>query len=144
MILFAYDGEIDREELLSAIDEKLKERGEKPIGTIRYDERGAPVCEGHFVSITHTGAKIVIAVSATPVGVDIERSDRVPPRGAADIKRWTAYEAHCKLTGTGVRLSDVRRGLPHFDVRYFDIFGGYTLAVAGGDSRCATVLLSKR
>lgn len=144
MILFAYDGEIAREELLSAIDEKLKERGEKPIGTIRYDERGAPVCEGYFVSITHTGAKIVIAVSATPVGIDLEKSDRVPLRGAADIKRWTAYEAHCKLTGAGVRLSDVREGLPREEARYFDIFPGYTLAVAGGERDCETVLLPKR
>lgn len=142
MILFAYDGEIAREELLSAIDEKLKERGEKPIGTIRYDERGAPVCKGYFVSITHTGAKIVIAVSATPVGIDLEKSDRASR--VSDIQSWTAYEARRKLTGEGIRLSDVREGLPREEARYFDIFPGYTLAVAGGERDCETVLLPKR
>ena len=142
MMLFAYDGEIAREELLAAIDEKLKERGEKPIGAIRYDERGVPVCENHFVSITHTDAKIVIAVSAMPVGIDLEKSDRASR--VSDIQSWTAYEAHRKLTGEGIRLSDVREGLPREEARYFDIFPGYTLAVAGGERDCETVLLPKR
>ena len=144
MILFAYDGDIAREDLLAAIDEELKARGETPIGAIRYDERGAPVCENCFVSITHTDAKIVIAVSVSPVGVDIEKSNRALPRGISGVNAWTAYEAHCKLTGEGIRLSDVREGVPHIEARYFDIFYGYTLAVAGGDAHCETVLLPKR
>ena len=139
MILFAYDGDIAREDLLAVIDEELKARGETPIGAIRYDERGAPVCENCFVSITHTDAKIVIAVSVSPVGVDIEKSNRALPRGISGVNAWTAYEAHCKLTG-----EDVREGVPHIEARYFDIFPGYTLAVAGGDAHCETVLLPKR
>lgn len=144
MILFACDGDIAREELLAAIDEKMKTRGENPIGAIRYNERGAPVCENYFVSITHTGTKIVIAVSMLPVGIDIEKSDRALPRGISGVNAWTAYEAHCKLTGEGIRLSKVREGVPHIEARYFDIFPGYTLAVTGGDAHCETVLLPKR
>ena len=144
MILFAYDGEVERGALLAEIDKALASRGMLPLGQVRHDDKGAPVCDNYFISITHTDVKIIVAVSRVPVGVDIERSDRRPPRGVPDMASWTAYEAHCKSHGEGIRVSDIRSGLPRIRARRFDIFGGYTLAVAGGDDDCETVMLPKR
>lgn len=144
MILYACDGEIGREELLAQIDADLFERGQEPLSPIGYSDRGAPIGRHHFVSITHTGTKIVIAVSSSPVGVDIERNDRKLALRGADVAAWTAYEATAKLRGDGIRLSEVRDGVPKCEARYFDIFCDHTTAVAGGDPSCTVVYLPKR
>lgn len=144
MMIFAAHNAPDRDALIAAIDAELRETGLAGLGQVRYDDRGAPRCDNHFVSITHTDAKIIVAVSASPVGVDIERTNRKPPRGAGDMRRWTAYEAWAKMRGDGIRLSEVRAGVPDVAARYFDIFDGYTVAVAGGDPDCTVVYLPKR
>lgn len=53
---------------------------------ITYDITGKPVCDGCFVSLSHSGDFAVCAVSSSPVGVDIERlrSD-ISPRLADKI-----------------------------------------------------------
>ena len=125
MILFAYDGEVERGALLAEIDKALASRGMLPLGQVRHDDKGAPVCDNYFISITHTDVKIIVAVSRVPVGVDIEKirepNYKTIKRFCTDdeeeyilsasdeaekIKRyfsvWTLKEAYFKCTGEGI------------------------------------------
>ncbi len=47
---------------------------------VTYDSYGKPVCDGCYISLSHSGDLAVCAVSSSPVGVDIEmlRSDINP------------------------------------------------------------------
>lgn len=90
---------------------------------LQKESSGRPLFCGTdaFVSITHTTGMAAAAVSALPLGIDIERSSRVSPRAAERMfspqeKRWmqqtdladpfallwTLREAYAKWTGLGL------------------------------------------
>ncbi len=106
-------------------------------GEICYEASGQPICvnaQGErvcYVSISHTLGGAVVAVHDAPVGVDVERVDRVVPRKtqrrlrtrvfSSDIclqettkeqekwseellflADWTRHEAFGKMLGTGL------------------------------------------
>lgn len=47
---------------------------------ITCDSNGKPLCDGCFVSLSHSGDYAVCAVSSFPVGVDIEKNRNVNPK----------------------------------------------------------------
>ena len=85
-----------------------------------YDEKGRPVIEGGFVSLSHSGNYAVCAYSPAPVGVDIEERRPVESGLARRILcpaerkeyersgvgyllgRFVMKEAFFKLTGEGI------------------------------------------
>lgn len=106
-----------------------------PIHPVKYEysETGAPVIEGGFISISHTDGLAGCAVSAIPIGFDIEVirnvnlkiADRVLCREelvefhSSEAKlnylfsTWTAKESFLKLTGEG--LSGGMKGFRFFE-----------------------------
>lgn len=90
---------------------------------LQKESSGRPIFCGidAFVSITHTAGMAAAAVSALPLGIDIERRSRVSPRAAermfslqekcwmqqTDLADpfallWTLREAYAKWTGLGL------------------------------------------
>lgn len=61
------------------------------------------------VSIAYAGDVAAIAWGKSPVGIDLELADAVPPVGL-DVRGWTRLEALGKAGGAGVR--DWPRSLP--------------------------------
>lgn len=108
---------------------------------VRHEACGAPYAadsvgkrRSYYISIAHTCDICVVAVSDTPVGVDIERLDRTPPKGFADIWAWTDTEAYVKAAGKGLSMSGVRRGGIACDASRCVIYGEYALSVYKGNA----------
>ena len=94
-----------------------------------YNEHGAPYLEdGPYFSISHCKQGIVVAVSETPIGIDIEAirplneglvQKAMNPQEQAQIvaaanpeqefiRLWTRKEAYVKMLGTGI-ISDMHK-----------------------------------
>ncbi|MDE5618885.1 MAG: hypothetical protein K2I79_05305 [Clostridia bacterium] len=108
---------------------------------VLHEDSGAPYAadslgarRGYYISISHTCDICVIAVSDAPVGVDIERLDRTPPKGFADIWAWTDTEAYVKAGRQGLRMSDVRYGGIACSAQRRVIDGIYALSVYKGNA----------
>lgn len=140
MLIFFSDTCADSQELAERADKALSVIGKPLIGKITKKENGAPLCSNWNMSITHTDGIILLALSSKPVGIDIEREDREVPSSMVDIKNWTAYEAYRKMTGEGIKLSEVREGGDYTREAEFHYFiDGYILAVAGGEGALFTI-----
>lgn len=105
-------------------------------GGVEHFGNGAPYAvdaNGHrlslYISITHTEDMCAIALSDTPVGIDAERLDRLPPRGFSDIYSWTDTEAYVKCLGRGLSLGDARRGGYGIKAERTVLFDRYALSV---------------
>lgn len=134
MLIFYSVSGVTTDELAEMADVALGKRGMAPVGKITRTEKGAPRCGNYCVSFSHTPGLVVMACSDTPVGIDVEKDGRNVPAGMKDVRNWTAYEAKCKLTGEGIKLSEVRKGGDFTQgTRYPYVLKGYTVAVAGGD-----------
>lgn len=89
---------------------------------LHYSENGKPLADNGFVSISHSGDMVAVALSSLPVGVDIEKLgvrfdfNRLASRFFADgelqyflespteyrfLEIWTKKEAYSKITGRG-------------------------------------------
>ena len=93
---------------------------------VEYLPNGKPVCKnGRYISISHSGEYVVVAVSHEPVGIDIERKnpklhriasrfrhpDDVLPKAVDNLEQlqylWTAKESIYKLAGmTGLSFKE--------------------------------------
>lgn len=85
--------------------------GEEPL----YDEKGMPyLVDGPYISLAHSGEYSVLAISSSPVGVDIELIKEFPlktrayfPKAARNedyYAAWCKYEALAKCLGLGLRF----------------------------------------
>ena len=100
-----------------------------PTPTFIYNEHGAPyLAVGPYFSISHCKQGIVVAVSETPIGIDIEAirplneglvqkamnpQEQAQIAAAANpeqefIRLWTRKEAYVKMQGTGI-ISDMHQ-----------------------------------
>lgn len=134
MLIFLSDSCGGSEELAKRADAALAAVGKPLIKEIKKKESGAPYCDNYYISVTHTDGVVMLALSDKPVGIDAEKSDRKVPETMKDIFNWTAYEAKCKLSADGIKLSEVRAGGDYTDgVSFHTFLRGYVLAIAGGD-----------
>jgi len=86
--------------------------------TPRREANGKPVVSDGFVSISHSGGTVAVAVSSAPVGVDIEEKKPRPDalwarigakNGYAD---WCKKEAYVKYLGEGFTVPPSQVELP--------------------------------
>ncbi len=97
-------------------------RSERELG---YGQHGKPLCDGLWLSLSHSGERVALAVSEQEsVGCDLERVRAVPERASraflpaerellgrlsgrererAFFRLWTAKESILKRTGEGLR-----------------------------------------
>lgn len=119
-----------------------------------YNEYGQPQLEnGPYFSISHCKAGIAVAVSTTPIGIDIETIRSAQPSlvaktmnideqnkisQAIDSKLaftqlWTKKEAYLKMRGTGI-ISDLKNTLLDVSNVHFQTFEnlekGYVVSLA--------------
>lgn len=142
MLIFFSESCSTTDELAKRADVALSVVGKPIIGEIKKTETGAPYCKNYCLSVTHTDGVSLLALSSTPVGIDIEKKDRIVPESMKDVRNWTAYEAKCKLGGQGIRLSDVRTGGDYTNgVGFHSFVEGYTLAVAGGNDSLFVIVV---
>lgn len=105
----------------------VREEGKKP----RFD------CEDVFFNLSHSHGVIMLGISHTPIGVDIEKIrsvdfekfDFVEAKDEDEFfERWTERESYLKFTGEGLRA--LRTKIPedaHFE--HFPIYGEYHACV---------------
>ncbi len=133
----------------------------------RYGEHGKPALDGIEFNLSHSGAKALIAVSRSRIGVDLERVDPnfrweeiaavffspqegkmiaaqpAPHRVTAFLRCWTRREAYLKACGSGLAASGpgfVSGADPYGSecwIRSLEPFPGYIGAVACGIERFA-------
>ena len=135
-------------EILLFVTNKYKTEGiVKDLGaeSIEKDEQGAPFLKGSdlFISLSHKGDIVALAVSPSPVGVDVEdtsvprnverlsklfHSSERPEDLYAFYKVWTAKEAEGKRQRTGITTEILRKETS--DGKYFD-WGDYLICVMG-------------
>jgi len=124
------------------VESIVKELGAE---SIEKDENGAPILKGSdlYVSLSHKGDVVALAVSHTAVGVDVE--DTTVPRNVERLSKlfyatekadslfdfyriWTAKEAEGKRLRTGITTEILRAESPKGV--YFD-YGDYLICVMG-------------
>ncbi|MDE6189918.1 MAG: hypothetical protein K2G37_06550 [Clostridia bacterium] len=103
--------------------------------SIKYLPSGQPtlILDGKpsgYISISHTGATLVMAFSDKPIGVDIELRDRKTSRIGMDIENWTKCEAYGKYLGVGINKEILKADLPQELVKTFKR-GEYVVSVCG-------------
>lgn len=134
MLIFVSNSCKTTEEIAAKADAVLEAAGKPLIGRVERTQNGAPICKNYKMSVAHTDGVILLALADVPVGIDVEREDRKPVGSMKSIHNWTAYEAKRKMTGEGIRLSEVREGGDYADgVSFHTFLEGKTVAVAGGD-----------
>ncbi len=122
----------------------------------RYDERGKPVIDGGFISLSHSGEHAVCALADVPIGVDIEEHRSVSEAAARRIlaerelrqyysglfpgyalKRFVMKEAYLKMTGAGV-FGGMKRVFERDGQVFFDgVRRGFAFRFGDGFIGCA-------
>jgi len=107
--------------------EILRDGANKP----RFD------CEDAHFNLSHSDGVIMLGISHTPIGVDIERVREIDIAKFPFIcsenqeeffERWTERESYVKMTGEGI--SGIRKPVPkdaHFE--HFPVYDGYHACV---------------
>lgn len=149
MLLFFVRGEVDSDKLvrfcyghyrdiMSQYGNELpkeiaiiREQGQKP----RFDS------DEVFFNLSHSHGVVMLGISHTPIGVDIERVRDIDYKRfdfieAEDIddffEKWTERESYLKLVGSG--LNRLRCEIPeaaHFE--HFPVFGEYHACVCADE-----------
>ena len=89
--------------------------GTKHLGAELFHElSGKPRVEGAKISLSDTCGVTLLAVlkGEGEIGVDAEKTDRVPPAPLKDIIAWTRREAYCRALGRGITPRDVKNLTP--------------------------------
>ena len=112
-------------------DEIVRKEGEKP----RFDTEEA------YFNLSHSGGVMMLGISHSPIGVDIEKIRDIDYKkfdfiDADDLEdffeKWTERESYLKFTGEG--LSAFRREIPseaHFE--HFPVWDEYHACVCADE-----------
>lgn len=113
-----------------------------------YDKNGKPYFEGGFLSISHSGEWVLVAVSETEIGVDIEKirpadTERLNRKYFADspenfFENWVKKESMFKKLGTGLK------GTGEIEEHSFLIlpdFPGYAAALCTEESEYELIIV---
>ena len=98
-----------------------------------YDKLGNPTADGLGVSIAHTDAVFLRAVSHSDVGIDIERKDRKISSRLGTIDEWTEMEAYAKYLGTGITKDLLGKVVDRSMVHKVDVGTEYIVSVYSSD-----------
>ncbi len=111
-----------------------------PDKTEYYDASGRPFVDGRYISISHSENMVLLAVSDTPVGIDIELEREVHPKVAQRMfsKReldmgypichlWVRKEAMLKKLGLGI--GENKNEINDHEFLSIPQFEGYAAAV---------------
>ena len=103
--------------LTAVLAERIARHTKTGVGRIGYLGSGKPVFQtgGRYLSVSHTGGRLYVAVADFPIGLDAEARREVPERVAREWltederKRdffavWTAKEAVSKWDGRGLSM----------------------------------------
>lgn len=119
------------------------------LPVLHRDDRGRPLLQDKYISLSHSGDFVAAAVSLSPVGIDIQLKQFVCQKTAARVcceeeieyitaspdgffTLWTLKEAYIKAAGAGfatvVNTSFIKEGVPcspkgkSFHTRQGDLF----------------------
>lgn len=125
--------------------ELVYEKGEH--GKPYWDQRklaaaGAGKKLWHF-NLSHSGEYVVLVVSDTEVGVDIQKQKSHPLRGfPGGYRAFSRMEAYVKCTGEGYaqgvgRYKALQGNVPGYDILCMDMLEEYALYLCFGDCKTA-------
>ena len=104
----------------------LLRQAQLPTTALYYTPEGKPLLEGQYISITHSQNFVMIALSPSPVGIDIERCTprilRLAPRftpwqAPPDMDELTQIQAYTQLWTIKEALYKIAN---QFSVRFYE------------------------
>ena len=119
------------------LTERIAKAAKSGVYPVEWLATGKPVftAGGRFLSVSHTGGRLFVAVSGCPLGMDAELRREVPERVRREwmtpeeqkqdfFAVWTAKEAVAKLDGRGLSILKkihVYRDVARFGRRVFSL-----------------------
>ena len=139
--------------LTKKLVEKIAAASKTGVYPVDWLASGKPVftAGGRYISVSHTGDRLFVAVCVVPIGLDAEARREIPERVRKEwlspaeqrqdfFKVWTAKEAVAKWTGEGlgaVRRVFVRDRVAMLDNQIYSLFrderDGVVITVAARD-----------
>lgn len=132
MIVFIYENITSEEAKSKSIDfyEKVTKTS---LGKLSKTEKGKPVLDYGFISVSHTKNIVCVAISEKEIGIDIESKTREIKLPNMTIKRWTEVEAYAKWRGSGIEKDKIYLDIPKLWLHEIFALKDYYISVYSED-----------
>ncbi len=145
MVLFFVRGQVDSDEFIRFCYGNYRDlcghlHGELPDSAEIIREKNKKPCldvEGVYFNLSHSHGVVMLGMSHTEIGVDVEKVRPVDMKKFTFIdaedeeeffEKWTERESYAKFTGEGISV--IRKEIPdNVNFEHFDLFGGYHACV---------------